>query len=82
MIWTDYEDTFRAMDTMTEPGGKSCANCHWGDADIKEDNPNGWTVCGHHCENFKTESLCAYWTDPNDPKLKEYLKNRGIHNIV
>ena len=76
MIWTDKENMIRVASTMANHKGKSCANCHWGDANLKEENITGWTVCGHHTELFKVTSLCTYWTDTNDPRLKSYFKNR------
>lgn len=76
MIWTEDENSFRAIDTMQEPKGKSCKNCQWGDANVKPEDRTDWTTCGHHHQNFKVTSLCAYWTNPNDPRLKLYHKKR------
>ena len=76
MIWADKETFFRAMDTMLDPEGKSCANCQWGDAKVKPEDRTDWTTCGHHHQNFKVNSLCSYWTNPNDPRLEIYFNRR------
>ena len=77
MIWTEEENSIRSIDTMSEPKGKTCLNCHWGEGSVKpEDRDQEWTVCGHHHQCFSIESLCAYWTNPKDPRLKHYIKKR------
>ncbi len=77
MNWTEEENIDREMNTMLNPKGKSCANCNWGEGNIEpKERDYEWTTCGHHHQNFKVDSLCAYWTDPNDPMLKIYLQKK------
>ena len=77
-IWTEEENENRAMDTMKNPTGKRCGNCHWGG----EEKGDNWTTCGHHIENFHVTSICTYWTSPNDKHLKAYHeKIKKILNI-
>ena len=76
MIWTSDENSLRELDTMTNPIGKSCANCHWGDAQVKKKDRTDWVTCGHHIQNFRANSLCAYWTKLNDSKVKAYFDQR------
>ena len=77
MIWTEEEKSDRAIETMLNPKGKSCFNCNWGEGSINpEDKRSDWTTCGHHHQNFSVKSLCSYWTNPKDPRLKEYRERR------
>ena len=71
-IFTEEENEARQLNNMMNPQGKSCMNCHWSNAD-KGDK---FTTCGHHLQNFSTNSFCAYWTDPEDPVLKSHISER------
>ena len=72
MIWTEEENESRQLDNLMNPEGKSCGNCQWSNSKKSEKI----TTCGHHLQNFTTNSFCAYWTNPNDPKLKAYIDKR------
>jgi hypothetical protein len=78
MIWTEEENDLRTFDNMMNPDGKSCQNCQWGNGGMLEgsEEDKEWVTCGHHHENFKKEMMCAYWTDPKDPRLKAYFEKR------
>jgi hypothetical protein len=72
MIWTEEENEIRQIDNIMKPEGKSCINCQWSNADKGEK----LTTCGHHLQNFSTNSFCGYWTSKNDPKVKAYFDRR------
>ena len=69
MIWTSEENEIREIDNLMNPKGKSCMNCYWSNADKGEKI----TTCGHHLQNFSTNSFCSYWTSKNDSKVKAYF---------
>jgi hypothetical protein len=70
MIWTEEENDIRTLGNLKNPKGKNCMNCHWCNAD----NGDVFFTCGHHLENFSTNSFCGYWTSKNDLKVKAYFK--------
>lgn len=67
MIWTEEENDIRELENMINRKGKSCSNCNWGAG-----GDTGFVTCGHHLNNFTNDSFCSYWTNPDDPKLREY----------
>lgn len=67
MIWTEEEDSKRQLNNLLDRKGKSCKNCHWSGSS-KDDI----ITCGHHIQNFTSDSFCAYWTKPDDKKLQEH----------
>jgi hypothetical protein len=77
MIFTEEEDEIREIENILNNKGKTCINCHWSTATEGE----GITTCGHHLENFSTNSFCAYWTNRNDPKLVAYFKRNVSDQI-
>lgn len=72
MIWTEEEDDKRIMKNMLHPEDKCCKNCFFGGSFDESE----WVTCGHHIVNLKNDSMCDYWTDPNDKSLKAYLKRK------
>lgn len=72
MIWTEEENEIRQLENIMNANGKSCMNCQWSNADKGE----SITTCGHHLQNFSTNSFCGYWTSKNDPKVKAYFDRR------
>jgi len=72
MIWTEEEDQLRQIDNLLDAKGKSCKGCNWSGYE----EGNEFITCGHHLQNFTPGSFCAYWTDPNNPKLKAYWEKR------
>ena len=72
MIWTEEENENRELQNILNPKGKYCSNCHWGNTQPGDD----FATCGHHIQNFSIGSFCGAWTDPKDPKLREYIKAR------
>lgn len=72
MIWTEEENDIRQIKNLMNPKGKSCINCHWSNAN-KGDKI---TTCGHHFQNFTTNSFCSYWTSNNDLNVKSYFDKR------
>lgn len=68
MIWTKEEEEKRQFENMLKPEGKFCHNCHWGAC-----RGNEFVTCGTHVMNFQRDSMCEYWTDPNDRKLQKYI---------
>lgn len=72
MIWTEDENAIRSVNLMINPKGKSCKNCHWSGYEKGDE----FITCGHLHENFKSNSLCGYHTNSNDPKLIAYQDRR------
>lgn len=72
MIWTEEENDIRQFENIMNPKGKSCRNCQWSNADKNEN----MTTCGHHIQNFSTNSFCGYWTSKNNLKVKAYFSKR------
>jgi len=68
MIWTEEEDSKRQLENLLNRKGKSCANCHWSSGAKDE----VIITCGHHIQNFTSDSFCAYWTKTDDKKLQEH----------
>lgn len=73
-IYTEDEEMLRQLDNMIHSKGKSCKNCQWGNYDPKE--PSDFVTCGTHIQNFKVNSMCDAWIDPEDPNLLAYQKRR------
>jgi hypothetical protein len=71
-IWTEDEDDLRQLDNLMNPKGKTCKNCQWSNYE-KGDKT---ITCGHHIQNFSTNSFCAYWTNPKDSKLIAYFEKK------
>jgi len=60
------------MDNMLNHKGKSCKNCNWS----SYEKGHEFITCGHHHQNFKANSFCAYWTNPKDEHLLSYKERR------
>ena len=71
-MFTEEEETTRTLSNMFDHKGKSCKGCHWSGYEKGDE----FITCGHHIENFTQSSFCSYWTDPCDPRIKEYHTKR------
>ena len=62
----------KEFDWMMNPKGKICRNCQcsgYSKGDLV-------VTCGHHLQNFSSNSGCASWISPNDPDYLEYTEKR------
>jgi len=71
-IWTEEQQIVRQLNNLIDDEGKSCKGCHWSGYEEGAD----FITCGRHYENFRSDSYCAYWTDPEDKKLLSFKKRR------
>lgn len=69
-IWTEEENDKREIENMIDHKGKSCKTCAWSLWEKDQE----FVTCGHHYENFRSTSFCAFWTNPKDPKLLQSMK--------
>ena len=68
MIWTEEENEKRQINNVLNMAGKKCKNCLWSNYE-----PGDVIItCGHHHQNFSSNSFCAYWTSAFDLKVKAY----------
>jgi len=70
-IWTEEQEIVRQLKNLIDHEGRSCKGCNWSGYEEGAD----FITCGYHYGNFRSDSYCAYWTDPEDKNLLS-LKNR------